>query len=341
MHFRKAFAALATLTLLITGCSNDDGANSETGAASETSSTDEASSAGAEPAADFPRTVTHSSGETTIESKPSRIVVLDMAALDTIDALGAGENVVGTVAKSVPTWLSDDDGIDYSTLTSVGSLKEPDMEAIAKLDPDLVVVGARSSGFYEEFSKMFPTINTTHSWDVENYSTTVPDSIRTVGQAVDYDAEADKLASDLEALLAEYKGMGKDKGAALVVMSNAGEISLHDARSRWAPIYDVFGFTEAYERDEADEGHKGEKVSFETVKEINPDWLFVLDRDAAVGKAEAGETAKQVLDNELIHGTTAWQKEQVVYLSPERWYIVMTGATNFPAMLTEIADAIK
>ena len=83
------------------------------------------------------------------------------------------------------------------------------------------------------------------------------------------------------------------------------------------------------------------KATVEMVKELNPDWMFVVDRDAAVGQAEAGDTAEQVLDNELVRATNAWQQDQVVYLSPERWYIVMTGASNFPAMLTEIADAIQ
>ena len=328
MHFRTAAAALGALTLFITGCSAADESDA-TGAAP------------AESAEGFPRTVTHSSGTTTIEDAPQRIVVLDMAALDTIDALGAGELVVGTVTGSVPTWLADDEGIDYTSVEPVGTLKEPDMEAIAKLDPDLVIVGARSATFYEDFSRAFTTIDTTHSWEDADYSASVPATFTLLGEAVGYDDEAAELASGLEDLMADYKDMGADKGTALVLMSNAGEISLHDAGSRWAPIYDVFGFPEAYEKDEADEGHQGEKVSFETVKEINPDWLFVVDRDAAVGQAEAGDTASQVLDNELIHATNAWQNDQVVYLSPERWYIVMTGASNFPVMLDEIADAIQ
>lgn len=328
MYVRKMAAALGALTLLMTGCTATN--SSET-----TDGIDAATAEG------FPRTVTHSSGTTEIEDAPQRIVVLDMAALDTIDAIGAGDLVVGTVTVSVPTWLSDDEGIDYTSVESVGTLKEPDMEAIAKLNPDLVILGSRSATFYEDFSKVFTTIDTTHSWEDADYSATVPGTITLLGEAVGFDDESAQVASDLEALMASYKDTGADKGTALVLMSNAGEISLHDAGSRWAPIYDVFGFAEAYEKDGADEGHQGEKVSFETVKEINPDWLFVVDRDAAVGQAEAGDAAAQVLDNELVRATTAWQEDQVVYLSPERWYIVMTGASNFPAMLTEIADAIQ
>ncbi|OCW60321.1 hypothetical protein HMPREF3167_07525 [Trueperella sp. HMSC08B05] len=333
----KLAALTAASALALSACSSSPAAEKTTETtAPETTASEEASAE-----ATFPRTITHAQGETTIEAMPEKIVVLDMAVLDTIDAIGAGDRVVGTVTKSVPTWLKDDDGIDYSQLTSVGNLKEPDMEAIAKLQPDLVIVGGRSSSFYEEFSKTFTTIDATHSWDTEDYSTTVPDNVKMVAQAVGADAKGMEAADSITAKIAQYTDMAKDKGNALVIMTNAGEISLHDRGSRWAPIWDVFGFGQAYEKPEADEGHKGDKVSFETVKEINPDWIFVVDRDAAVGKAEAGDTAEQVLDNELVNSTTAAKEGHIVYLSPERWYIVMTGATNFPAMLDEVADAIK
>lgn len=343
MQLRKMAALFGAIALLVTGCSNSDDGEKGNGAQA-TDTAKETTAEGADETSGksaFPQTITHASGETVIEKEPESIVVLDMAALDTIDALGVGDKVVATSAAFVPSWLSDDDGVDYTKVEDIGRLQEPDMEAIAKLNPDLVIVGARSSKYYEDFAKTFTTIDASHSWDNPDYSETVPETFTMIGQAVGQQEKAEKFASDLENLMEEYKDTAADKGKALVVMTNAGEISVHDSGSRWAPIFQVFGFEEAYKRPESDEGHKGEKVSFETVKEINPDWMFVVDRDAAVGKSEPGQTAKEVLDNELIHATTAWQNEQVVYLSPERWYMVMQGASNFPAMLDEIAAAIK
>lgn len=342
MHLPKVMklaALTAASVLALSACSSATPGKTSTATGTETTAAQQATTESAE--ATFPRTITHAQGQTTIEAKPESIVVLDMAALDTIDAVGAGDRVVGTVTASVPTWLKDADGIDYSKVTSVGGLKEPDMEAIAKLKPDLVIVGGRSAKFYEEFSKVFTTIDATHSWKTEDYSATVPQNVEMVAQAVGADAKGAAAAEAITAKIAKYSGKGEGKGNALVIMTNAGEISLHDRGSRWAPIWDVFGFGQAYQKPEADEGHKGDKVSFETVKELNPDWIFVVDRDAAIGKAEAGDTAQQVLDNDLVNSTTAAQNGHIVYLSPERWYIVMTGATNFPAMLDEVADAIK
>lgn len=57
----------------------------------------------------------------------------------------------------------------------------------------------------------------------------------------------------------------------------------------------------------------------------NPDWLFVIDRDAGIGRE--GQSARQLLDNEIIRSTDAWQKGQVVYLNPGDWYLAGGGLT--------------
>ncbi|MDO4612570.1 MAG: ABC transporter substrate-binding protein [Actinomycetaceae bacterium] len=290
----------------------------------------------------FPVTLKHPGGETTIDKAPERIVVLDMAALDTIDAIGAGEKVVGTTVQSLPEWLKDNKGVDYSKVTNVGSLKEPDVEAIASLDPDLVVVASRSASLYGELSKKWTTIDATATWDSENYTKEATDAIKLLGDATGHADEASKAAAAIDDKIKKYKDSASNLGKAAVIMTNGGEISLHGPKSRWAPIFDVFGFTPVTLDDQgADQGHKGKKLSFETLADLNPDWIFVVDRDAAVGKGTQGASAKEVLNNDLVNATKAAKDGHIVYLDPVRWYIVMTGASNYPAELDEIAAAIR
>ena len=52
-----------------------------------------------------------------------------------------------------------------------------------------------------------------------------------------------------------------------------------------------------------EKGNHGQPVTFEYIKKTNPDWLFVLNRSAAIG--EEGKAAKDVLDNPLVAETTA------------------------------------
>lgn len=334
-------AAVGMSAAMLTGCSSSDGKDAktdETTAASEetTASNEENGSGEGEQEATFPVTVKHAAGETTIESEPQKIVVLNMAALDTIDALGLADRVVGAPAKSVPTWLKD----DYADITDVGSFFEPDEEAIAKLQPDLVVIGNRSASSYEAFKDRYPTIDTSVKWDEPDYAQQVVDSVKLIGEATGATAEAEKAAQDVADAVDKYQDSAKDMGKAMVVMVSGGEVSMHGPESRWSPVWDIFGFEPIRDEAKADEGHKGEKISFETLKELNPDWLFVVDRDAAVGKVEPGQTAEVVLDNDLVKATTAAQEDHIVYINPERWYIVMTGAKNFIAELDEIGEAI-
>ena len=52
-----------------------------------------------------------------------------------------------------------------------------------------------------------------------------------------------------------------------------------------------------------EKGNHGQPVTFEYIKKTNPDWLFVLDRSAAIG--EEGKAAKDAPDNPLVAETTA------------------------------------
>ena len=90
--------------------------------------------------------------------------------------------------------------------------------------------------------------------------------------------------------------------------------------------------------DNMKEGSHGMPVSFEYLKEKNPDWLFVLDRSAAIG--EEGKAAKDVLDNPLVAETNAWKKGQVVYLDSST-YLAPGGAQELQNAAKQAAEAFK
>src|SRR5690606_498047 len=127
------------------------------------------------------------------------------------------------------------------------------------------------------------------------------------------------LDQSVETLRAE----AKDAGRVLVVLTTGGRMSAHGPGSRFGVIYDGYGLTPAVEG--LDTGNHGQSISHEFILETNPDWLFVVDRDAAIGRE--GTSASQFLDNELVRQTTAWSQDQVVYLDPVGWYLVGGGLT--------------
>ena len=62
-----------------------------------------------------------------------------------------------------------------------------------------------------------------------------------------------------------------------------------------------------------------------------------LDRLAAIG--EDGASARQTLDNELVHGTTAWKKGQVIYPQTKHIYIYID--IGGPASLRHSLEELK
>ncbi|WP_329520035.1 ABC transporter substrate-binding protein [Spirillospora sp. NBC_01491] len=133
----QGIAVLATAALALTACGGGDSGQ-----------------------ADGPtRVVEHAMGESKVPEAPKRIVVLDSDKLDTLYSLGL--TPVGTAlpdqAAGMPKYLGD----GYAKIKSVGTLQEPDTEAIAALEPDLILGSRfRQEKFYGELSKIAPTVFT-------------------------------------------------------------------------------------------------------------------------------------------------------------------------------------
>jgi iron complex transport system substrate-binding protein len=259
--------------------------------------------------------VKHAQGETTVATNPEKVVVFDFATLDNLDRLGV--KIIGVPGSiAFPEYLKKYDGADYA---KVGTLFEPDYEAVNAAEPDLIIVGGRSAAKYGELAKIAPTIDLTVP--AKEFISGTEANIEKLGQIfgkeTEAKAEVDKLNSELAALKEKTKGKGKG----LMILTSGGKISAYGPGSRFGVLHDSFGVEPA--APDLSVGNHGQPVSSEFILETNPDWLFVLDRDAAIGRE--GTSAKQLLDNELVRQTNAWKNNQVVYLNAQNWYLVGGG----------------
>jgi iron complex transport system substrate-binding protein len=104
----------------------------------------------------FPRTIRHAMGETTLQAKPERVVVLDSGELDSVIRLGLPP--IGALDYD-PDLLPDYLLEGLADATTVGTLAEPDIEAIAALQPDLILSSKlRHEQLYESLSAIAPTV---------------------------------------------------------------------------------------------------------------------------------------------------------------------------------------
>lgn len=275
-------------------------------------------------------TVEHAQGETEVPVNPDSVLTFDIASLDTMDALGV-DAVTGVPKESLPDYLDKYGSDDY---TNIGTLFEPDYEAIPETEPDLIIVAGRSAEAYDDLAEDFTVIDLT--MDSTDYSASLEDRTQTLASIFDAEEQAGDALEKLQQRTEAIKDAAGDQGTGLVLLTSGGKVTAFGTGSRYDWIHSEFGVEPAVENVKH-EGHHGEAVSFEYIQEADPDWIFVVDRDAAIG--EEGKSAEQVLDNDLVAQTTAWKEDQVVYLDPEAWYIVAGGLTSTSTMIDQFEEA--
>ncbi|MCB5198626.1 siderophore ABC transporter substrate-binding protein [Loktanella sp. TSTF-M6] len=267
-------------------------------------------------------------GPVDVATSPQRVVAFDLAAIDSLDALGV--TVDGVPDFTPPAYLADAmDGI-----TTVGTLFEPDFEALAVMAPDLIIAGGRSQTQVDALSRVAPTLDMTIS------ETVIDDAIARViayGQIFDKAEAAATLTADLDAAVTQAQSVAAGKGRALILLTNGGKISAYGEGSRFGWIHSALNIPQAYP--DLTSGSHGEAVSFEFVAEVDPDWIFVVDRGAAIG--QEGEAAAVTLDNPLVAETKAAQQGQIVYLDSAPLYLAGGGIQSLMGTIADITAALQ
>ncbi|MFP8783364.1 siderophore ABC transporter substrate-binding protein [Planococcus plakortidis] len=276
-------------------------------------------------------TVTHELGETEVPKNPEKVVVFDFGILDTLDQLGV-ESVAGVAQGNIPTYLEQYE--DTEKYENIGTLKEADFEAIHAMDPDLIIISGRQAEMYNEFSDIAPTIHL--GVDTTDYMNSFTTNMETVGEIFGKQAEVEE---ELAAINEQIEGI-KEKTASsdekgLIVLANEGKVSAYGAASRFGIIHDVFGVKQADEGIEA--STHGQSITYEYILDTNPDMMFVVDRNAAVGN---DASAKDSLENELVQKTNAYQNDKIIYLDPDYWYLSGGGLQSVSEMVNAIESAL-
>ena len=84
----------------------------------------------------------------------------------------------------------------------------------------------------------------------------------------------------------------------------------------------------------------GNEASVEFIVDKNPEYIFVMDRDAAIATEDA-QLAREILENELVMGTDAYKNGHIVYLAhPAVWYTAEGGITALDLMLSDLESTL-
>src|SRR5699024_5031583 len=97
--------------------------------------------------------VEHELGATTVEKNPENVVAVEFGSVDTFAKLDI--DVTAVPKQNIPKYINQYDTDEYE---NVGSLKEPDYEKIAEVDPELIIISSRQADLYDQLTEIAPTI---------------------------------------------------------------------------------------------------------------------------------------------------------------------------------------
>lgn len=311
----KLTVIMAIFILMLAACSSADNANSEP-------EDNEPEASEQEEEATEPATVeiTDAHGTVTVPVNPKNVVALDNRTFETL----ADWNIeLAAVPKAVMT--SDSPYVLDENVQDIGNHREPNLEIIAAVDPELVIVGQRFSGYYEDIKKLVPNaavidlnvdVSEEASAPGENLVNGFKETTLNLGKIFDKNEEAEQLIASFEQAIEKAKSAYNGSDRVMSVIVSGGNINFsapHTGRV-WGPLFEIFGWIPALEVENTTTDHQGDEISVEAIAQSNPDWLFVLDRDAPISGETDKVPAQDVIDNSpALQNTTAVTEGQIIY----------------------------
>ena len=291
------------------------------------------------PAETIALTTRNGAGETiTVDfpKNPQRLAVLDLGALEILDNIGCADRIVGVAKGSSIDYLQG--YLTSDNLMNLGTVKEADLEALMECEPEIIFIGGRMSAMYDELVKIAPVYVVYTDMEKGVVESTAMNA-KNIASLFGAETQVDALLSEYTARIDALKAQAQGK-TAIVGMVNAGGFGLLGNDGRCSIIGRELGFENVGVDADMDTSAHGNEASFEFVLEKNPDYLFAMDRDAAIG-AKGAQLAAEVLDNELIHMTKAARNGNVIVLEHSNvWYTAEGGITALGIMLSDIENAL-
>lgn len=326
----------AAMVFSLAACgSTSGGSSSDSGQAADSGSAEDSSD-------EKPETITiqsrNAEGELTeveVPYDPERVAILDMACLDILDNLGVGDRVVGSASTSLD-YLQD--YVTNEEIVNLGTIKEADMEAVMECEPDIIFIGGRLSSSYDALNEIAPVV-----YLATDSEAGVVESVRTnastIASIFGLEDKVDELMADFDSRIEALSQFAEGK-TAIIGMCTSGSFNVLGNDGRCSIIGKEIGFDNIGVDSNIDTATHGNEASFEFVVEKNPEYIFVMDRDAAIG-TDGAQLAQEIMENELVMGTDAYKNGNVVYLAhPAVWYTAEGGVTALDLMLQDLENEL-
>lgn len=295
--FKPYLTGMLCFVLILQGCGNEDEGNPEEDDSSEEET--------AEENADFPRTVTDAAGnEITLEEPPERIALTHWTRADYLLSLGITPLASTGIKNLQGTEALDQYEEEISQVEDIGDAGVIDMETLVGLEPDLILGRVQDEeSSLEQLEQIAPTYQTDFTDDWAG-------AMQTVGELTGKEAESEDLTSGLEAEIVETKeALDYDPEDTVAIVRLYGGME-----NMWVVGDDIYQYL--FDDEEglglnAPENYPGEggEISMESLIDLNPDYLILVDEDENVYE----NAVQELNDSDAWQTTNAAQNDEVHY----------------------------
>jgi iron complex transport system substrate-binding protein len=324
LRITAVLGTAAACAAVLAGCGSSASSTSAPPASAPAASSASAVSSASAAAAAFPVTVTAANGAVTIKSAPARIVSLSPTATEDLYAVGAGPQVVAVDSDS-----------DYPAgvpKTSLSGLT-PNIEAIAKYNPALVIASQDSGGLVSGLAKLgVPVL-------IEPAAATIAAAyaqIGQVGQATGHVSQAASVVTGMKQQIAADVSKAGSSHAGLTYYWELSANPFYSVTSATfiGQVVGLFGLKNIADAASkpADGGYP--QLSQEYIVTAKPQVIFLADNEAADG----GQTPSIVAKRPGWSGIPAVQDNAVIGLNDD---VASRWGPRLPELVAEIAQAVE
>ncbi|MFS0217116.1 siderophore ABC transporter substrate-binding protein [Corynebacterium striatum] len=328
---RSLVASVAALSMALTACSS---------AEESTSGSSDTSAASSSETAEI--TLEDNFGEKKIAAPVTAPAVTDNRAFEILADWDV--KIAAAPLKLVSSTVRDVYNKD-TVAADLGSHREPDLEALVAAEPDVIWNGQRFEQYQEDIEKLVEDVPVVdfEPRDDKDFFEELKRHTEALGKTFGHEEDAAKLIKDFDVAAKRAKEAYDPSKKVMAVNTSGGEIGYIAPKigRTYGPVFDLIGMTPALEVPEGTDDHEGDDISVEAIAESNPDWILVMDRDAAISKEgkEHVPGDKLVNENAALKNVTA-VKEGNVYVAPADTY-VNESIITYTEILNALADAFE
>ncbi|KON86429.1 iron siderophore-binding protein [Sporosarcina globispora] len=300
MKFKSLLAILSVFTILfLAACGNNNEQDKAADKEKEGTKTEDTS-----------YSVEHAMGTTKLDKAPEKVVILTNEGTEALLSMGV------TPVGAVQSWTGDPwyehIADDMKDVQVVGTESEVNVEAIAALQPDLIIGNKmRQEKIYDQLNDIAPTIfaETLRGDWKENFDL--------YAKALNKEEEGKKVLADYESRIQEIKTSLGDKvnQEVSIVRFMAGDVRIYHKDTFSGVILDEIGFARPESQDVDDFAEKN--ATKERIPAMDGDILFYFTYET--GDGEASQLEKEWIEDPLFKNLKVAQEGNVHQVNDTIW----------------------